>query len=119
MQDADKNVMYQEQRQEQRKLVKISVLLKMGAYLKSRGYVKNISKSGLYLESPNMFQQIRADRADDFVGSTIKLYLPSEALTINGTIIRIEIKKGSAAISITDTTNDTLWQEMCNEVIHL
>lgn len=117
MQDTDKNFNYWERRQEQRKLVKISVLLKMGAYLKGRGYVKNISISGLYLESPNLFQQIRADRADEFVGSTIKLYFPSEALTINGTIIRIETKKGSAAIWIADTSNDTMWQELCNEVI--
>ncbi|MBN1636538.1 MAG: PilZ domain-containing protein [Deltaproteobacteria bacterium] len=119
MQQANMNLDYQERRRENRKRVKVSVLLKMGTYLKGRAYTKDISPSGMYLVSPNMFGQIRQNRVDDFIGSSIKIYFPAKTLTINGTIARVERLKGGAGIKITDTSDDELWQEMCRDAICL
>jgi len=119
MQQANQDLDFHERRKENRKRVKVSVLLKMGTYLKGRAYTQDISLSGMYLVSPNMFGQIRQNRVNDFIGSPIKIYFPAETLTINGTIVRVERLKSGVGIKITDTSNNELWQEMCQDTICL
>jgi hypothetical protein len=104
-----------EQRREKRKKVKITVLLKMGLLLSGRGIAKDISQHGMCLMSPQIFKAISSIQSRDFAGALLKVMLPTEALTINGVIIWVDLKKGEGAINITSTSDDSLWQDICRE----
>lgn len=104
-----------EKRKHSRKKVKIIALLKMGIYLNGRGYARDISKSGMCLVAPNIFKLIKPAQMSDYIGANIKIMFPSQSLTVNGTLVRINPAKGEGAVSITGTTDDEAWAKLCSE----
>jgi len=105
----------QEKRKHRRKRVKILALLKMGIYINGRGYAKDISKNGMCLVAPNIFQFMKQSQISDSIGSHIRIMFPSQNLTINGTLIRIDPAKGEGALAITGTSDDAAWEKICTE----
>lgn len=105
----------QEKRKHSRKSVKITALLKMGVYLSGRGFAKDISQGGMCLVAPNIFKFIKSQQIQDYIGTHLRVMFPSPSLTVNGIVVRIDIKKGEGALSITSTSDDQLWLKMCSE----
>ncbi len=103
----------QERRKEQRKKVKITVLLKMGVLLNGRGIAKDISSRGIRLVCPQIFKIMTSVQPKDFEGAPLRVMIPTETLTINGFIAWVDLKKGEGAISITSTSDDEKWREVC------
>jgi hypothetical protein len=52
-------------------------------------------------------------QSKDFSGAPLKVMLPTEALTVNGVVVWVDLKKGEGAIHITSTSDDSRWQEIC------
>jgi hypothetical protein len=102
-----------ERRREKRKKVKITVLLKMGVLLSGRGIARDISEHGMCLMSAQIFKAMSTVQAKDFSGAPLKVMIPTEALTVNGVVIWVDLKKGEGAIHITSTSDDSRWQEIC------
>ena len=102
-----------ERRREKRKKVKITVLLKMGVLLSGRGIARDISQHGMCLMSPQIFKAMSTVQSKDFSGAPLKVMLPTEALTVNGVVVWVDLKKGEGAIHITSTSDDSRWQEIC------
>ena len=107
--DSDKTA--SERRREHRKKVKITVLLKMGVLLNGRGIAKDISTRGMCLVSPQIFKMMTSVQQKDFIGAPMRVMIPTEALTVNGLIAWVDLKKGEGAISITSTSDDEKWKE--------
>ncbi len=104
-----------EKRKHGRKKVKIIALLKMGIYLNGRGYARDVSKTGMCLVAPKIFQFIKPTQMSDYIGANIKVMFPSQSLTVNGTLVRISPAKGEAALIITGTSDDEAWEKLCLE----
>jgi len=102
-----------ERRREKRKKVKITVLLKMGVLLSGRGIARDISQHGMCLMSPQIFKAMSTVQSKDFSGAPLKVMIPTEALTVNGVVVWVDLKKGEGAIHITSTSDDSRWQEIC------
>lgn len=111
---ADENS-FLEKRKHKRKAVKITALLKMGMYLNGRGYAKDISLGGICLVAPTIFQFMKQSQLSDYIGTNVRIMFPSQSLTVNGTLVRINQAKGEGGLSITSTSNDELWKRMCSE----
>lgn len=105
-----------ERRKEHRKKVKITVLLKMGVLLNGRGIARDISEGGMCLVSPQIFKTMTTIQAKEFEGSPLRVLIPTEALTVNGIIAWVDLKKGEGAISITSTSDDEKWQDICSKL---
>lgn len=103
-----------EQRRHKRKKVKITALLKMGIYLSGRGYAKDISRDGMCLVAPNLFKLIKPSQLGDYIGARIRVMFPAHSLTVTGTIVRIDISRGEGALSITGTSDDESWRQICS-----
>jgi len=103
-----------EKRRHERRKVKITALLKMGIYLSGRGYAKDISLSGMCLVAPSLFKFIKSSQLSDYLGSHIRVMFPSHSLTVTGTVVRIDTAKGEGALSITSTSDDSAWKEICS-----
>lgn len=99
----------QERRQEKRRKVKITVLLKMGILVSGRGYVKDISPGGMCLICPQVFRIMKTAHEKDFTGSALRVMFPSHSLTVNGVIQWVDLKKGEGAITIHSTSDDHRW----------
>ena len=106
---------HQEKRGHTRKSVKITALLKMGVHLSGRGFAKDISANGMCLVAPNIFKFMKPQQVQDYTGAHLRVMFPSESLTVNGTLVRIDTKKGEGALAILNTSDDTLWQQICLE----
>jgi hypothetical protein len=104
-----------EQRRQKRKKVKITALLKMGIYLSGRGYAKDISRNGMCLVAPNLFKFIKPSQLGDYIGAHIRIMFPAHSLTVTGTIVRIDTLQGEGALSITGTSDDESWKQICSE----
>jgi hypothetical protein len=39
--------------------------------------------------------------------------IPTEGITINGSIVWVDLKNGEGAISILNTSDDNRWQKLC------
>jgi len=104
-----------ERRREHRKKVKITVLLKMGVLLNGRGIARDISKGGMCLVSPQIFKTMTTIQAKEFEGAPLRAMIPTEALTVNGIIAWVDLKKGEGAISITSTSDDDKWKRLCGK----
>ena len=94
-----------ERRTEHRKKVKITVLLN------GRGIAQDMSHHGMRLISPQIFKTMSYVQQKDFTGALLRVMLPVEALTINGLIAWVDLKRGEGAISITSTSDDEKWME--------
>jgi len=103
-----------ERRREHRKKVKITVLLKMGVLINGRGIAQDISHHGMRLISPQIFKSMSSVQQKDFIGAPLRVMLPVEALTVNGLIAWVDLKKGEGAISITSSSDDEKWLEFIN-----
>ena len=104
-----------EKRQGRRKSVKIASLLKMGVYLNGRGFAKDISINGMCLVAPNLFKFMKPAQVKEYMGAPLKVMFPSQSLTVTGTLVRIDVKKGEGALSILNTSDDNVWQKICME----
>jgi len=111
--DEKKNA--QEKRKHARKNVKITALLKMGIYLNGRGFAKDISSEGMCLVAPTIFRFIKPLQVQEHIGTHLRILFPSQSFTVNGTLVRIDTKKGEGAITVLNTSDDTLWQQLCSE----
>ncbi len=100
-----------ERRREHRQKVKITVLLKMGVLLNGRGIARDISNHGMCLVSPQIFKAMSSVQQKEFIGAPLRVMIPAEALTVNGTLAWVDLKKGEGAISITSTSDDEKWNE--------
>ncbi len=105
----------QDKRKHARKRVKITALLKMGVHLSGRGFAKDISESGMCLVAPNIFKLMKPQQIHEYIGAHLRVMFPSHSLTVNGALVRIDAKKGEGAIAILNTSDDTLWQQICSE----
>ena len=103
-----------ERRGEHRQKVKITVLLKMGVLLNGRGIAQDISQHGMRLIAPQIFKAMSTVQQKDFTGAPLRVMLPVEALTLNGVIAWVDLKRGEGAISITSTSDDEKWMEYLN-----
>jgi PilZ domain len=101
----------QERRREHREKVKITVLLKMGVLLNGRGIAQDISQHGMRLISSQIFKVMSSVQQKDFIGAPLRIMLPVEALTVNGLIAWVDLKRGEGAINITSTSDDEKWME--------
>ena len=104
-----------ERRASTRRKVKIVALLKMGVYISGRGFAKDISITGMCLVAPTIFKLMKPAQIQEYMGAPLKVMFPSQSLTVNGTIVRIDTKKGEAALSILNTSEDAAWQKICTE----
>jgi len=111
----DENNGIQEKRGHSRKSVKITALLKMGIHLSGRGFAQDISVSGMRLVAPNIFKFMKPQQVQDYTGAHLRVMFPSQSLTVNGTLVRIDTKTGEGALSVLNTSDDTLWQQICME----
>ena len=100
-----------DRRREHREKVKITVLLKMGVLLNGRGMAQDISRHGMRLVSPQIFKVMSSVQQKDFIGAPLKIMLPVEALTVNGNIAWVDLKKCEGAITITSTSDDEKWMK--------
>jgi hypothetical protein len=107
----DKDEAARERRREHRKKVKITVLLKMGVLLNGRGIAQDMSLHGMRLISPQIFKAMSSVQQKDFTGALLRVMLPVEALTVNGIIAWVDLKRGEGAINITSTSDDEKWLE--------
>jgi hypothetical protein len=105
----------QEKRKHERKAVKIIALLKMGVYLSGRGYAKDISVGGMCLIAPNIFKFMKPAQVQEHIGTHLKVMFPSQSLTVNGILVRIDSRKGEGALVVKNTSNDSVWQKICSE----
>lgn len=111
----EENKDIQDKRRHSRKSVKITALLKMGVHLSGRGFAKDISASGMRLVAPNIFKFMKPQQVQEYVGAHLRVLFPSQSLTVNGTLVRIDSKKGEGALTVLNTSDDTLWQKICSE----
>jgi hypothetical protein len=102
-----------ERRRERRQQVKITVLLKAGVLISGRGITKDISEHGMCLMAPQIFKSMSSFQAKDFTGSALRIMIPAEAITINGKIVWVDLKKGEGAVTILSTSDDSRWKEIC------
>ncbi|HHO76250.1 MAG TPA: PilZ domain-containing protein [Deltaproteobacteria bacterium] len=103
----------EEKRKNIRKRVKIVALLKMGVYFSGRGFAKDISINGMCLVAPSLFKFMKPAQVQEYLGAPLKVMFPSQSLTVNGSLVRIDIKKGEGALSILNTSDDAQWQKIC------
>lgn len=103
----------QDRRKDPRRQVKFVALLKVGVYIQGRGYVKNVSLGGMCLKAQNAFTLLRPATVSKLEGSAIKVVFPSQSITIMGTVLRVNVRKEEIALTVTETTDDELWQTMC------
>ncbi len=108
-----------ERRENKRRKVKIVALLRMGVYISGRGFAKDISVTGMCLVAPTIFKLMKPAQIQEHMGAPLKVMFPSQSLTVNGTIVRIDNKKGEAALSILNTSDDTSWQKICTEELKI
>jgi len=101
-----------DRRKENRKNVTIQILIKMGNLINGRGITNNISMHGLYLKSLQIFKGNNI-HSKDLAGSTVRVMIPSEHITINGSIAWVDLKTGEGAINIISTSDDNCWQKLC------
>ena len=111
----DETVDVQEKRRHNRKSVKITALLKMGVYLSGRGFAKDISESGMCLVAPSIFKFMKPQQIQEYIGTHLRVMFPAQSLTVQGTLVRIDTKNGEGALSITTTSDDSLWQQICSK----
>ncbi|HOJ14484.1 MAG TPA: PilZ domain-containing protein [Deltaproteobacteria bacterium] len=98
-----------ERRRHRRKQVHITVLLKVGVLLNGRGVAKDISPGGMRLVSSQIFKATTTIQAKDYEGSTMRVMVPTEGLTVNGVIAWVDLKKGEGALKVQSTSDDAKW----------
>jgi hypothetical protein len=102
-----------ERRNVVRKKVKIVFLFKMGTFFSGRGIAKDINQQGMCLVCPKLFKPRPMVQAKDYIGATLQVMIPSEIITISGTIAWVDLKRGEGGIRISTTTNDDIWNRLC------
>ena len=102
-----------EKRKHQRKQARHLALVKIGSNLFGRGYTRDISVSGICLESVSIFRLIKPTRVNDLVGLSISAQFAESQLTVTGTVVRVNSQKGETAVLINETTDNPLWEGMC------
>ena len=104
--------LFNDRRKFLRKPYKAQVLLKFSEIIKGRGYMKDIGISGACIISPDPFAFYRPEQADIFLDKKMLVSLPSENLTIKGTIVRIDTVKNELAIVISHTSDNEKWRKL-------
>ena len=106
-------VLMEERRTYVRRPVRAVALMKVGIAYSGRGYIKDISQGGGCLDTRAVFSVVRPQKAAFMKGMSAKVSIPSESITIHGTLIRIDPLAREAAICVTETSDDELWHRLC------
>jgi hypothetical protein len=107
--------MADERRSEERKETNIFFLIKIGSLFKARGIIKDMNRQGLGLKCPQLFRARLAVQARDYVGSPLKINIPSTGITIEGKVTWVNLKVGEGAIRVTNISNQDRWLEMLRQ----
>jgi hypothetical protein len=102
-----------ERRIEKRKKVKIMFLIKIGRLFSGRGIVKDINQHSMRLMCPQLFKPRTTIQSNGYIGESLRVMIPSDGITINGVIARVDLKKGEGAIRISSTSDNSRWQKLC------
>jgi len=105
-----------ERRKDPRRGVRILTLVKIGSNLYGRGYTKDISLSGVCLESLSIFKLIRPARAYDLKGSSVSVHSTHPALALQGKVVRVDPYKGETGIALIEVQEGAVWHELCRGV---
>lgn len=108
----DRGPIPHERRSEQRKEVNIYFLIRIGSMFKARGVIKDMNRQGMALKCPQLFKPRLSIGAQSFIGSPLKINIPSRGLTVDGRIAWVNLKKGEGAIRVTDTSDQNRWSDM-------
>jgi hypothetical protein len=106
----------EERRKDPRRGVRILTLVKIGSNLYGRGYTKDISLSGVCLESLSIFKLIRPARAYDLKGVSVSVRSTHPSLALQGKVVRVDPYKGETGIAVIDVLEDAVWHELCDGV---
>ncbi|MGC9323362.1 MAG: PilZ domain-containing protein [Desulfomonilia bacterium] len=109
MQDSAYNF-FNDRRKFERKPLKIDVHLKIGVHLKGIGLIKNVSKSGVCISSPELFAFFKPEQAHVFQSAEITIFLPSESFSVHGTVVRVDTFKDELAVTVHSTSNGQKWE---------
>ncbi len=104
--------MVHERRSSVRKKVKITFLFKMGTLFNGRGIAKDITQQGMCLACPKLFKPRPTVQARDYIGASLQIMIPSEIITVTGTIAWVDLRKGEGGIRISGTSNDDAWSRI-------
>ena len=101
---------FNDRRKSERKPLEINVHLKIGVDLKGEGFIKNVSKTGACISSPELFAYFKPEQAHVFEDARISITFPSEALTVEGTVLRVDAFKDELAVLISSSSPDLEWE---------
>jgi PilZ domain len=96
-----------------RRPYKAKVSLHLNELIKGDGYTIDISIDGVRIRSLELFAFLRAGQAENLVNHTVEVSFISEALTLHGTIIRVNADKHELAIRISQISDPPIWISLC------
>jgi hypothetical protein len=101
-----------DRRSADRKPANIFFLIKIGRLFKARGVIKDMSEEGLCLKCPQLFKARVSIQARDFIDGALKISIPSNGITVEGSIAWVNLRLGEGAIRVTNTSDQDRWQRM-------
>jgi len=101
-----------DRRRDPRRGVRILALVKIGANLYGRGYTRDISLTGVCLESVSIFKLIRPARAYDLKGASVSVRATHPSLSLQGKVVRVDPYKGEIGIALIEGVNGAVWHEL-------
>ncbi len=104
-----------DRRKLKRKSVKIIFLYKIGQLFNGRGFAKDINVEGMCIVCPALFKTSRGIQLKDYIGSSLQVMIPTANVTVHGTVMWADLKKGEGGIKVTSTSDDARWRQICEE----
>lgn len=102
----------EDRRKDPRRGVRILTLVKIGSNLYGRGYTRDISLSGVCLESLSIFKLIRPARAYDLKGASVSVCATHPPLSLQGKVVRVDPYKGETGIAVIEVVDGAVWHEL-------
>lgn len=109
------NFLTNERRRHLRKAIQISTQLTIGLYLDASGHTKDISLGGACIEVPHLFAIIRPEKAEEILGINVTALIPSEDISFQGKIVRVDPIKDELAIAISEVSDEKKWKKLSAE----
>jgi len=103
----------QEKRRETRKPLVKPAIVSLNYNLRGRGFVVNVSPSGLLLRSDELFKQFNPHRLELLLDHEIKIMLPP--LTLKGRLVRFSQADHFMAARLEMISDQANWLEICLE----
>ncbi|MDT8271891.1 MAG: PilZ domain-containing protein [Desulfomonilia bacterium] len=101
---------FNDRRKFERKPLELVVQLKIGVHLKGVGFIRNMSRNGACISSPELFAFFKPEQAHVFEDAQISISFPSESLTVEGTVIRVDVFKDEFAVQIDPSSLGQEWE---------